>query len=218
MNCQQYQELLQQRLDGEAAPRGAELDEHIRGCAGCRELDAVAGLLERGLKLGSAPRPPESLSGRIVGRVLADHRKSLRRRRQLVAVCALAASLLLALLVERNWPRPGIEPVPQPIAKQPEPTPEREVTLNQQVGEAGSALAALWSRTADETITAGKVLLPEGVPAPMVEAPTIEPPALPLREATQGVTGSLEPVASSARRAVNMFLRDLPPMFVEEKP
>ncbi len=33
-----------------------------------------------------------------------------------------------------------------------------------------------------------------------------------LREAGQNVSSGLEPVANSARRAVNLFLRELPPV------
>ena len=44
-----------------------------------------------------------------------------------------------------------------------------------------------------------------------LEAP-LDPPARSLREAGEGVSVGLEPVADSARRVVGLFLRELPPM------
>jgi hypothetical protein len=44
-----------------------------------------------------------------------------------------------------------------------------------------------------------------------LQAP-LDPPSQSLREAGQNVSSGLEPVANSARRAMNLFWRDLPPM------
>src|SRR5207244_3173774 len=111
---------------------------------------------------------------------------------------------------------------PEPVAKMEE-APPSVPPLQQSAGEAGSALASLLTRTADETVNQGRMLLPDHVPAPMINAvddwpATFESPNLPLREAGHGVSAGLEPVASSARRAFNLFLREIPPMPVEEKP
>jgi hypothetical protein len=45
---------------------------------------------------------------------------------------------------------------------------------------------------------------------PNVDLTAMEPPTRPLREAGEGVSEGLEPVTTSARRAVDLFLRELP--------
>jgi hypothetical protein len=90
-----------------------------------------------------------------------------------------------------------------------------EPSLNQSVEEARSALVALVNRTADETLGPGKALLPTALPVSPLPAPdawqqTLEPPVESLREAQQNVALGLEPVTNSARRAVNLFLREMP--------
>lgn len=217
MNCQEFEDRLQQRLDGELAGDAASA-EHVLSCSSCRLLQAAASRLEQGLRLLKREDAPQGLSGRVVTQLVVERRQDVRRRR-VAFVGALAASLLFALLAKYAW-QPAT-PVPQPKAPEVAKTEPKAAPLQESAGEAQSALAALLSRTAEETVSQGRLLLPE-VPAPMMAVddwqPTFEPPALPLREAGQGVSAGLEPVASSARRAFNLFLREIPPMPVEEKP
>jgi hypothetical protein len=124
-------------------------------------------------------------------------------------------------------PAPAAVPIVEaggPVGPQdggsPSPAP---ASLNQSVEEVGTALAALTRRTADEAVGHTRGLLPDGVPAPArpdvgLLQKTLDPPARSLREAGQGVSAGLEPVTNSARRAVSLFLRDIPPMGVEAKP
>lgn len=220
MNCREFEDLLHRRLDG-APASAADVDEHLTSCPSCRALEVATVRLERGLRALATPEPPVNLGSRIVFDVLAQHR-GVQRRRHLALVASLAAGLLLAFLIGRTWQGvtpPAPAPQPKLVAKVEQPP--ATAPLNQSVGEAGSALASLLSRTADETINQGRMLLPDSVPAPMTVddwQPTFESPALPLREAGQGVSAGLEPVASSARRAFNLFLREIPPMPAEEKP
>jgi hypothetical protein len=51
----------------------------------------------------------------------------------------------------------------------------------------------------------------EGDDLDMVFAQALEPPARSLREIQEGMAAGLEPLASSARRAVGFFLREIPP-------
>src|SRR5207244_1019716 len=79
-------------------------------------------------------------------------------------------------------------------------------SLREGFAEAGGALAALTRRTAEEAAGRGRLLLPDvAVPDPW---PAVA--ALPLGGARQGLAEGLEPVTTSARRAVSLFLRDLP--------
>jgi hypothetical protein len=75
--------------------------------------------------------------------------------------------------------------------------------------EAGTALVSLMSRTADVAVDEGKLLIP--ISTPMFEpgdTVPVEGPTRPLTRAGQTVSAGLEPVTTSARRAMNLFLRD----------
>jgi len=88
------------------------------------------------------------------------------------------------------------------------------------MAEATSAVASLARKTADETVSNGQLLVPSvplGMPAEEALAPPQDPPAQSLRQAGQGVATGLEPVATSARRAFDLFLRDMPPVTPEAK-
>jgi hypothetical protein len=217
MNCQAYQSLLQQRLDGTPI-ESPEAMEHLRGCSDCRALEGAARRLEAGLRRFSSPSPPTDLAGRIADRVFADRRRARRRaRRRWAAPLALAACLLVALALRLDWRMPTeamdtgrnvakVLPAPK---KQPAPP-----TLRETVVEAGGAVASLTNQTADEAVESTRWLVPRVSPTqlPEVKLPDIEPPTGPLREAGEGVSAGLEPVTNSARRAVDLFLRELPPM------
>jgi hypothetical protein len=215
MNCQEYQDWMQRRLDGDAsATTETGVEQHRASCPACAGLDDAAQRLERGLRLLAAPTaPPERLADAIVYQVLSQRRAA--RRRILVYAAAMAACLLLGFYLGKRSPetKAPAPPVPREVAKEEPQRPK----LNQKVGEAGTAVASLVSRTADQAMGQGRLLLPETaspMPMPAVDpwAQTIEPPAQSLYDAGQGVSAGLEPVASSAKRAVNMFLRDIPPV------
>ena len=96
----------------------------------------------------------------------------------------------------------------------PEPAPTPAVSLDKSAGEAGTALASLTKKTADETVAHGRLLLPTTFSAPPLATDawqqTLDPPAESLREAGQNMSAGLEPMTSSARRAVTLFLRETP--------
>jgi hypothetical protein len=92
--------------------------------------------------------------------------------------------------------------------------------LSANVEEATSAVASLARRTANETMSDGQLLVPSvtlGMPPAEVVGPPLESPAQSLRETGQGVATGLEPVTTSARRALDLFLRDIPPVSPEPK-
>jgi inorganic triphosphatase YgiF len=222
MNCRLAHDLLQQTIDGTPV-ESPQWDEHLRHCADCRTLAAATRRMQEGLRLLSAPLPPPDLEGRLIERVLRDRRRSRRRARQRWAVSlALAASLFIALMLRLDWHSQAPESKdipPESVAHNTNtlkqtPTSDAAPTLRESAAELKEVFAALTNQTADETVDQTRRLV-ANVPSPSlpsVDLKAMEPPARPLRQAGEGVSAGLEPVTTSARRAVGLFLREIPPM------
>lgn len=222
MNCLESHEFLHRRLDGAPADPAA-MTEHLSACPACCALHAAAQRLEAGLRLLVPPLPPAGLGERVVSAVLSAHRARNRRRRWVLGTAALAASLLVAALVGYRLvgPADGPGPVPPtPFVEGAQPEPATP-SLRDGVAEASSVFASITRRKADETVGPARLLLPVVTPPPLDDmgalTEPLDPPARTLREAGQGVSAGLEPVTTSARRAFDLFLREIPPMGAEPK-
>jgi predicted anti-sigma-YlaC factor YlaD len=63
MGCERWREMLSAQLDGEDDPAGRSLvDEHLAGCAGCREWLDQAAVVNRLTRMGVGPAPDLSAS------------------------------------------------------------------------------------------------------------------------------------------------------------
>ncbi len=236
MKCPEFQEQWQRRLDGQPAAEAAELERHLASCAPCRRLDAAARRLEFGLRVLPPADLPRDLTERIVTAVLRERRQRILRGRRILVAASLAAALLLAAtgyawLHLRAGSPPG-PPAPVPVAKLPPPPVERTpagqppvASLQDSVQEAGSAVVSLTRRTAGETVDQTRMLLPERVPTTGLVNGGVLPrdlvagqPAQSLQETRQGVSSGIEPMTTSARRAVDLFLNELPPVPEQAKP
>lgn len=212
MNCELAHDLLQQSLDGTPI-ESPEWLTHVRHCTECRALAAAARRLQEGLQQWTAPLPPPGLAERIVERVRLDrHRRRRRVRRRWAVGLALAAGLIVALTLRLDWrgAPSGIQsPPPESVAQNaPDPAP----TLRESAAELSEVFTALGNETANETVDQTRLWVAK-VPSPAlpnVNLTAMEPPTRPLREAGEGVSEGLEPVTTSARRAVDLFLRELP--------
>jgi anti-sigma factor RsiW len=216
MTCRNARDLLQQSLDGTPV-ESPEWLAHLQQCPECRALASASRRLQDGLRLLSAPLPPPDLAERIVERVLLDRRRARRRLRRRWAIgVALAAGLLLALTLRLNWrgsPTGSDGASLGPVAKKAPGGNEQTVpTLRQSAAELGAFFVELGNETAQETVGQTRRLV-SNVPSPLWDGfqirPTLEPPTHPLREAGEGLSEGLEPVTTSARRAVDLFLREL---------
>jgi hypothetical protein len=230
MTCADCQELMQQRLDDRSLPDQADLDAHLAACPECRSRNSAAFILEQGLRQLVPTAPPVGLSDRIVASVLAEQRSALRLRRRVLAVAAVAATLLTVAVIGRFWPHvEESEPTPtndSNLVQDAKPTDTLGEShapgqsLRESVAEAGDAVADLTLGKTGDTVRPAWSWWSEVFKSPSGDgqAPAaLEPPAQSLREAGNGVSAGLEPVTDSARRAFNLFLREIPPMEPEEK-
>jgi hypothetical protein len=208
MTCQACEDLIQLHLDGVASP--GDLERHLYACPDCAAERLAIERLVEGVRRLRPPAVPADVTERITADVLADRRVQGEpdwRWRAAVAVFALAASVAISLVAWAVWP--GQSPTLQPrvVAEQP-------ASLRDSMAEAQSAVVALTSRTANETVETTSQLLPLVAPSDLeamaAMAGPIDPAMEPLREATSGVGAAVAPVADSARRAVGLFFRDLP--------
>jgi hypothetical protein len=216
MNCRDAQEMLQQSLDGTPI-ESPEWLAHLRECADCRALASAGRRLQDGLRLLTAPLPPPDLAERITARVLRDRRRARRRLRRRWAVSlALAAGLLVALTLRLDWigtarqhPRPDTSTANRPQPQQGSPSAP---TLRESAAELGEVFAQLRNATAEQAVGQTRRWV-SNVPSPdlpKVNLAAMQPPTHPLREAGEGVSEGLQAVTTSARRAVDLFLRELP--------
>lgn len=226
MKCAQCQELIHQRLDGLEPSDSAALEPHLRECPACRALITATNRLCGGLRLLSPPSPPRELNARITACLQAESTARLHRRRRLGIALALAASVLV--IVSAWLLRPGAPVVSDNSSshlnhqanQRPSPPSEDALDLRESVSEVGSAMVSAATRTTDAALAQSLALLPRvpSAPIPTLNVPVPTEPARSLQEAGQGLSEGLAPVTDSARRAFDLFLRDLSPMEFEGKP
>jgi hypothetical protein len=236
MNCQIAHDLLQQCLDGTPI-ESPEWLAHLRDCGDCRALAAAGRRLQDGLHLLTAPLPPPGLAERIAERVLLDRRRTRRKTRRRWAVrLVLAAGLIIALTLRLDWrgiatgdkvhpPETiaqntpdgmpggtGVSPVHPNNQRDASSTRQTAPTLSESAAEVGEVFSVLRNQTTEETLGQTRRWV-SNVPSPAlpkVDLAMMGSPTRPFREAGEGVSQGLEPVTNSARRAVDLFLRELP--------
>jgi hypothetical protein len=187
MNCRMAHDLLQQSLDGTPI-ESPEWLAHLRHCAECRALATAGQRLQEGLRVLTAPVPSPDLAEQIVERVRLDYRRAQRRLRQRWAIgLGLAAGFLLALAgITRQL---TLSPPPTAMANRPSQLPKDITPAKRQpqlpdsapTREPAAELSEVFAELSNETA-----------------------------KASEGLSEGLEPVANSARRAVDLFLRELP--------
>lgn len=215
MNCLDYQDFLQRFLDGAEAAVPPDVDRHLGACPACRELHGAAVRFHEALPLLRLTTPPTGLSDRVVGRVFAERARARRLRRQLVP--ALAAAVVLAVVGLAGLRRPSESP-PEPQRQVAVVERDRGPSLQARVEEVGNAVVGLTRRAAAETVDESRWLVPVLLPDTSAASdfpPTVQPlraPTESLDEVARSVSAGFEPLTSSARRAVDLFLREITPV------
>ncbi len=226
MRCAECRSLVQQEADGEELLARSSLEQHLRACPACRTFQAGLQRLAEVARQAPPARPSAEFRTRLLDAVLADRLQPTPPpepapwARPWSLLLALAASLLVGLGLWL-WGTGGAAPQPEPdLVEAVQPAPESvgaTANLSDSVREAGSASTALVARMADAVVERTREILPS-VPTPTLPSlagidpmtPIVEPPGRTLVQAGQAVAEGFQPVTDSARRAFDLFLRELP--------
>jgi anti-sigma factor RsiW len=216
MNCDLAHDLLQQSLDGTPI-ESPEWLAHLRQCHECRALALAGRRLQEGLRILPTTVAPADLADRILETIRLERRRARRQtQRRWALALAVAAAVLIALGLRLGWrerPAGTAAPPSESLAKNPPAPKEKSApTLRESAAELGEIFAALSNQTADETVGRTRRWV-SNVPSPTlptVDLTAMEPSTQPWREAGEGMSEGLQPVTASARRAVDLFLRELP--------
>jgi hypothetical protein len=205
--CDAFEDLVQRVLDREL-PLTALETPHAAACPECRGLASAARVLA-GVPATSFD-PPVELADRITSAVEGDYRT---RRRWRVAgravAAALAASVLVAGFVYLR-PAERLDVVEAPPRQLPQPTTAPPPRVADRFAEAGSAFASLTRKATDQTVAPTRQLLPSPtLPfSPMGDVPGVEPATESLASVPSAAKSGFEPLATTTRRAMNLFMRD----------
>jgi hypothetical protein len=221
LGCAAVRESLQRRLDRELLTEMADVVAHRANCPACASWEAAAQRLEEGLRQSRFPDPPPDLADRILAELKAQPVRKRRRIGLIAAGMALAASVMIGIYAIGFWKTPDSRTVavviqqPQPQAPVDEPKgrePEMAAGLDLSLDEANAAVASLTRKAADETFSLRlpSLTLPDMTPS--VEAlEELEPAAASINEVRNGAVFGIAPIANSARRAADMFWREVAP-------
>jgi hypothetical protein len=191
--CRDALSWLQCKLDGATVPMSDAVSAHVRGCDECRGRFRAADRLLQVLSL--KPEMQRLPAERIVLAVQRDQRRQ-RVGRWVAATAAIAAALVLGVWLAA---RPTADPGLSELAKAP--------SLRRDAAEATDAIVAIGQRTAEQTLGESRLFIPK-VELPPIAASALSSAAAPINDAGKGLIDGLEPVTSSARRAIGMFMKD----------
>jgi len=218
MNCLESRELLQTRLDGDAAPLSDAAKAHLAGCGACRGLFAGADLLLKALAAKPAIMVPSNLTDRLVTFAVADREKRRQRSRaRWTAIIGLAASVLLLVMAAQLMTRPlkPLDPNGPAEAIALKKEKETPIALAPRAEEARKAVAGLTGRLAEETREQAKLLWSVAAPQDLAELEPMSDSFDPLEPATEAVleTGrqvkeGFQPVTRTARQAFGFLARE----------
>jgi hypothetical protein len=201
--CEPGQAALQRMLDGDATWDSAEGQAHRLTCVDCREELVLA----RSLTLVAVSVVvPVELTDKVLHAAISS-----RRRRRLARYAAASMTLAASVLIAVSW----LQPPPQTIREShavavvpPKNDAMAYKPIGESVSEARDALVSLTKRTASETRHTSTGLIPN---PKLKDMPDTSERLEPLADARSGAARSVDPLKTSARRAVNLLLRAAEP-------
>jgi hypothetical protein len=204
--CAAAHAALQRRLDGEAFNEPEEVRLHGATCAVCRSYEEAARKLQAGLKLLEPESPPADFAQKVMAHgIAAPARPSRRFWWRAGAVVALAASVLLAIYWIQDGHGQPVQPAPETIVQRQE-APQQPQRLDASLDEAGDAVAALTRKAAPPPLDLHWPSLQLPSDAPLQQ---LEPAVASIQSVGQGAVFSVSPITSSAKRAADLFWREL---------
>ncbi len=198
-DCPAFESLVQRVLDGERPLADLE-SPHANACENCRDLAVSARLLSLGLTDSLTAVPTIDFASRVVPSVLANRRRERATRRTIVAVAASLAACVTVALFASPQPSGGPSQAGKSVQSQTDRKPPQVV---ESFRLAGSAFVSLTKRAASESLEPAKNLL-VGIERPDPPLPVIRP-----LDTGLPVSSPVEPITNTARRAINLFIRDV---------
>jgi predicted anti-sigma-YlaC factor YlaD len=202
--CDAAQAALHRLLDGEANWDCPEAAAHRAACVDCREELVLARLLPGAV---SHPAFPSELTNRVVGAAVTRY-----RRRRIARSAGLGAALAASILVAAIVFQPSRQTITETRSVASLPRPKDDAVparpLGEAVSDARDALVSLTRRTANETRATSVALVPD---PKLPNVPDSGAGLEPLADAQVAAARSVEPIKTSARRALNLFLRAADP-------
>jgi len=209
--CAAFLERVQIALDGEAALGSVFELPHAEECADCRQTALAAQRLQ--CSIVPPVELPVGLAERILERAIDDRRIRIRTRWfSAASLATLAAGAVIGTLLvwPNSQPKPdsSTEIVALP-PKEPSPAIANPPRFDERMADAGTAIASISRNAKDQTVTPTRNFIPQAPTTISPEMPSnLEPAAESIAEIPQNARSGIEPVTSTTRRAVNLFLRD----------
>lgn len=204
--CERFETLVGRVLDSELPASALRADPHAADCPACRTTAAAVGRMLGGLAAVSFAAVPTGFADRTTAAAVRDYRRRQRVRwAARSGGLAVAASVLLVAWTHFSRPQTDHRP---PVVHHGLPQPAvPPVPVGRSLSEAGSALVSLTKKAADDTLGPALNLFAAGDrPDRGRESP---PDVQPLADVPEAARAGLEPVANTAKRALNLFLRDV---------
>ena len=218
--CRAARDALMKRLDGELQPESETVVAHRADCPDCKALEDAARQMLNALPRLSSASPAYGFADRVLNRTIVQaHRPWFKRRRIWAAALALAASVVVAVFAIVRQERQTLDcrglmvlAVPPAI---PEPNPpdvavQNPVPLRDSFQEAGAAFSALARKTVDDGFGFRIPRLPLAN-AKVDPLPNRDGPMAALEEVRHSATLTIAPITDSAKRAIDVFWRELGP-------
>jgi hypothetical protein len=210
MNCGQFNDWLQSYLDSDHRVVESEIHIHLAECPHCRTQEAATRRLFEAMQLNSPPAPPARLAARITGNVLAARAARQIRQRWLIGSTMAAAVLLVGIITGYSWRGANVPSAERPLARSEN---QRASPFDRQPAEQFGKSRS--GPLADRRQSDGKAPSPlsisnRGPSSAVAWIEPLEPSLRSLRNAGTEISSGLEPVVSSAQRAVHLFIREAP--------